>query len=585
MIRSWRRRSRGAKAGEKVRDAWIKNGLALNARLRGDRVLASEVPLEGPFGADELAQELDSTMAPTRRPRKLLRGVADPESSLGLKGNLEGQEFTDPGFVSTTTDEEMAELFGSGVTLQIDVPPGTPVLDLEELNSQREVLLGRGLRYRVTGDREENGRRVLDVEVLKQQQQRSRVVPWLIGGVAVAVVVVVAVVAAFMAVIGSGVPCVGGGGSAVAAPPTRAAVKEIPPERLRIYQEAGKRFDVDWTFLASLGFQECGHGTCAEVNSSGCGGPMQIGMVRESACSPGSGPTIWERYRFDADGGGADPFSPADAIFTAARMLRPVFGLKGDSYAAYRAVACNYYGACSDGVANYADEVMARAVEYGFRGKGSPSPTSPIASGATSTTGGSSSGCGSGSTSSGSGNEIVRIARSQLGTGESPPGSNCNPYGPCVEWCSLFVSWVWKRAGVPMEGSTADYAYSGSIYTWAETHQDDPFAVPPLGGTSSSSQGSGGARVLPPTATPAPGDAVLYGTGPGFGPGEYSAHVGLVERVFPGGQITTIDGNFGSIVARSGPFMPSQASTYGMPGPVYGYAHPPTSAEGSEDDG
>ncbi|HEU4463057.1 MAG TPA: CHAP domain-containing protein, partial [Solirubrobacterales bacterium] len=366
-------------------------------------------------------------------------------------------------------------------------------------------------------------------------------------------------------------------GSAVAAPPTRAAVKEIPPARLRLYQEAGKRFDVDWAFLASVGYQECGHGACAEVNPSGCGGPMQIGMVRESACSPGSGPTIWERYRFDADGGGADPFSPADAIFTAARMLRPVFGLAGDSFAAYREVACNYYGACSDGVANYADEVMARAVEYGFRGKGSPPPTSPVA---TETVAAGGSGCGGSSSSAGaSGSEIVRIAQSQLGTGESPPGSNCNPYGPCVEWCSLFVAWVWKRAGVPLEGGTATYAYSGSIYKWAKAHEGSPFAVTAPGDPPLSKAEDNGARALPPTATPAPGDAVLYGSGPEYGE---SAHVGLVERVFPGGQITTIDGNFGNVVARSGPFLPSQAVQYGMPGPVYGFAHPPSTGDGAD---
>lgn len=390
-------------------------------------------------------------------------------------------------------------------------------------------------------------------------------------------IVVVAITGTVMAILGSEIACVGGGGSAVAAPPTRAAVKEIPPERLRLYQEAGKRFDVDWAFLASVGYQECGHGACAEVNPSGCGGPMQIGMVRESACSPGSGPTIWERYRFDADGGGADPFSPADAIFTAARMLRPVFGLAGDSFAAYREVACNYYGACSDGVANYADEVMARAVEYGFRGKGSPAPTSPVA---TETVAAGGSGCGGSSSSAGaSGGEIVRIAQSQLGTGESPPGSNCNPYGPCVEWCSLFVAWVWKRAGVPLEGSTATYAYSGSIYKWAKAHEGGPFAVTAPGDPPLSKAEDNGARALPPTATPAPGDAVLYGSGPEYGE---SAHVGLVERVFPGGQITTIDGNFGSVVARSGPFLPSQAVQYGMPGPVYGFAHPPSTEDGAD---
>ena len=380
--------------------------------------------------------------------------------------------------------------------------------------------------------------------------------------------VVVALVGTVMAILGSEIACVGGGGSAVAAPPTQAAVKEIPPERLRIYQEAAKRFDVDWAFLASLGYQECGHGTCAEVNPSGCGGPMQIGMVRESACSPGSGPTIWEIYRVDADGGGADPFSPADAIFTAARMLRPVFGLKGDSYAAYRQVACNYYGACSDGVADYAAEVMSRAVEYGFRGKGSPPSTSPVASEPVAAGGGSA--CGGSSTGAASGNEIVRIARTQLGTGETPPGSNCNPYGPCVYWCSLFVAWVWKKAGVPLEGTTATYAYSGSIYQWVEA-KEDPLAVKGLG---DSPPGADGARVLSPTQTPSPGDAVLYGTGPRIGE---SDHIGIVERVFPGGQITTIDGNLGDQVTRSGPFMPSQALAYGMPGPIYGYAHPPSS--------
>jgi hypothetical protein len=405
----------------------------------------------------------------------------------------------------------------------------------------------------------------------------SRLVVWGGGLAAVALVCVVALMGTLMALLGGSFPCLTPGGGTFA-PPTRAAVREIPPARLRIYQQAGRRFDVNWTFLASIGYQECGHGECAEVNPSGCGGPMQIGMVRESACSPGAGPTIWERYKVDADGGGADPFSPADAIFTAARMMRPVFGLAGNSYAAYRVVACNYYGACADGAADYAEEVMARAVEYGFRGKGSPSPTSPIASKTGEASTGSAA-CGSSSSSGATGNEIVRIARGQLGTGESPPGSNCNPYGPCVQWCSLFVSWVWKRAGVPLKGSTAAYAYSGSLYLWVRDRHGGPFAVPPLGGEATA------ARVLPPTATPAPGDAVSYGTGPGYGEGEYSAHVGIVERVFPGGQITTIDGNFGDRVARSGPFLPSQAVIYGMPGPVYGYAHPPSSEDEVGTDG
>jgi hypothetical protein len=387
-------------------------------------------------------------------------------------------------------------------------------------------------------------------------------------------VVVVAITATVMAILGSSIACIGGGGVAVAGPPTKAAVKAIPPKRLRIYQEAGKRFDVDWAFLASIGYQECGHRACAHVYPSGCGGPMQIAIVRESACSPGPGPTIWERYKVDADGGGADPFDAADAVFTAARMMRPVFGLAGDSYAAYRQAACNYYGACGDGVADYADEVMQRAVEYGFRGKGSPAPTSPIASEQVASGGGST--CGGSSSGGASGSEIVRIAESQLGTAESPLGSNCNPYGPCVEWCSLFVAWVWQKAGVPLHGSTATYAYSGTIYEWAKAHEGGPFAVTAPGDPPLSTPEANGARVLPPSATPAPGDAVLYGSGP-----KASDHVGIVERVFPGGQITTIDGNFGDRVARSGPFLPSQAVQYGMPAPIFGYAHPPSTGGGA----
>ena len=60
---------------------------------------------------------------------------------------------------------------------------------------------------------------------------------------------VVAITATVMAILGSSIACMGGGSIAVANPPTKAAVKGIPPKRLRIYQQAGKRFDVDWAFL------------------------------------------------------------------------------------------------------------------------------------------------------------------------------------------------------------------------------------------------------------------------------------------------------------------------------------------------
>jgi hypothetical protein len=200
-------------------------------------------------------------------------------------------------------------------------------------------------------------------------------------GIAVgaAAAVVVALLAALMGVLGAELSCLGGGSGSGPAP-SQSARQDIPPARLRLYQAAGRRFEIDWAFLASIGAQECGHGACRGTTGYGCAGPMQIAYVRGSACSPGPGPTLWERYAVDADGdGGKDVNDPADAIFTAARILRQDKGapLTGGSYEQYRQAACNYYGACADAAAGYADQVMARAVQYGFRGPGAPPPTDP----------------------------------------------------------------------------------------------------------------------------------------------------------------------------------------------------------------
>lgn len=367
--------------------------------------------------------------------------------------------------------------------------------------------------------------------------------PWALGGAAAGLALLAALAGTLMALLGAELACVGGGSAGPA--PSRPARGEIPAARLHLYQAAGARFDLSWPFLASIGTQECGSaGTCPGVNASGCAGPMQIAYVRRSPCSPGPGPTLWERFAVDGNGDGTkDVNDPADAIFTAARILRQDLGAPpaGGSYAAYRQAACRYYGACADAAANYADEVMARAVRYGFGGRGAPAAEQQQSAAQGPLCQGAAIGVASGSA-------IVRIAERQLGREERPPGSNCTPYGPCEEWCSLFVAWVWEHAGVPMRGGTAPYAYSGSIYDWARAH---------------------GGRVLPPSATPAPGDAVLFGWGPSA-----SEHVAIVERVL-GNQITTIDGNYANRVARVGPYPPSLAIVGGEPAPVYAYAQPP----------
>jgi hypothetical protein len=381
---------------------------------------------------------------------------------------------------------------------------------------------------------------------------KKRLWLWLAGGFGVTGLVVVAIFALAVAVLGASFT--GCQPSAASASPTSGpapsayAVQSIPPERLRLYEQAGARFDLDWSFLASIGAQECGNGECAGTNSSGCAGPMQIAYVRGSACSPGPGPTLWERYAVNADPG--HPLSindPADAIYTAARILREDMGAPptGGSYAEYRQAACHYYGACSDSTVSYADEVMARAVQYGFTGNGAPAATSPPLAQPVTT-----SGCEASvfAPEAASSSTIVKVAESQLGTAETP-GTECTIYGPCEEWCSLFAAWVWQHAGVPLPGQTAAYGYSGSLYVWAREH---------------------GGRVLPPSATPAPGDAIFYGTGP-----SESAHVGIVQRVYSDGRISEIDGNDDrSEVGLAGPFLPSQATARGAH--IYGYAQPPS---------
>jgi hypothetical protein len=396
---------------------------------------------------------------------------------------------------------------------------------------------------------------------------------WPLAVLAVAVTVVALFVATITALFGASVSCLGGGTASAAGPTPAGAARQIPPARLHIYMGAARRFDISWPFLASIGVQECGYDGHCGVASSGCAGVMEIAYVRGSACSPDpSVPTLWERFRVDADGGGASIFDPADAIFTAARIFNEDLGAPpaGGSYQGYHQAACSYYGACADAVADYAHEVMARAVEFGFGHEGEPGSAGaeavpvgahrhhrshgPRVGDATNEAQGSAcSAPGPEAESAATGEAIVRVARSQLGEAEHPLGSNCTRYGPCEEWCALFVAWVWQHAGVEMAGGTGPYAYSGTFYGWVAEH---------------------GGRDLGPKATPVPGDAVIYGWGP-----RESEHVGIVEAVY-GEEIVTIEGNFADRVERVGPFLPWLAQGEGEPGPVWAYAEPPEVAGG-----
>ena len=145
---------------------------------------------------------------------------------------------------------------------------------------------------------------------------------------------------------------------------------------------------------------------------------------------------------------------------------------------------------------------------------------------------------------------IVTIANGQVAS-DPYRGSYCNPYGPCEEWCALFATWVWQRAGVPIPS----YAFTGDIYSWAADNT----------------------AVLPSNAAPQPGDAVLYGTGPSST--ATSLHVGLVMQRWPDGAIVTVEGDAGPApsgslaVVVNGPYLPAQSANYnGMP--IYAFAAP-----------
>jgi len=186
------------------------------------------------------------------------------------------------------------------------------------------------------------------------------------------------VIVAFMAVFGGigGIPCLfggagaGGGTGSGGVEPSSAAVSEIPPEYLRLYRQAGGRYDVDWTILASIGAQESNHGRNAVSSSAGCIGVMQL-------CGAFTTAPIAQDGNADGDIqlNGTDDI--ADSIASAANGFKKLKNAPpaGSSYAAYRQPVCDYYGACADSNANYADEVMARAVQYGFKGAGSPAAT------------------------------------------------------------------------------------------------------------------------------------------------------------------------------------------------------------------
>ena len=143
---------------------------------------------------------------------------------------------------------------------------------------------------------------------------------------------------------------------------------------------------------------------------------------------------------------------------------------------------------------------------------------------------------------------VLAIARDEIGTTESPPGSNVVKYSRWYPmsgspWCAMFVSWVLDQAGI----TAYKHAYTP---TGADMfrRQDRWF-----------------------TAHPEPGDLVYYD----FPPPERIEHVGFVVRENDDRSITTIEGNTtsgdqGSQSNGGGVFL-----RHRTPDLVVGYGRPP----------
>jgi hypothetical protein len=119
---------------------------------------------------------------------------------------------------------------------------------------------------------------------------------------------------------------------------------------------------------------------------------------------------------------------------------------------------------------------------------------------------------------SGSVQDMLRVARSELGVRETGGGSRGNQQKysremdmPVTEWCAIFVSWCLRKAGVPKAHASTRVTLFARYY----------------------------ANVGRFVRTPRPGDLACFDW---EGDGRFD-HVGIVEKVLPDGRLVTIEGN------------------------------------------
>lgn len=147
---------------------------------------------------------------------------------------------------------------------------------------------------------------------------RGVIVPIVIVGLAVCLLLPLVALGTLVGMFSGTLGVLGGGaGCDTAAPkPSVRAESSIPPDYLRLYQQAGRHYSVPWNLLAAVGRVETNHGRLeasgvhSGTNFAGAAGPMQF--LRGT----------WQRYAVDGDHDGSkDIYDPGDAIPTAAHYL------------------------------------------------------------------------------------------------------------------------------------------------------------------------------------------------------------------------------------------------------------------------
>lgn len=122
--------------------------------------------------------------------------------------------------------------------------------------------------------------------------------------------------------------------------------------------------------------------------------------------------------------------------------------------------------------------------------------------------------------------EFLAVAKAQLGTPETPPGSNRTKYGRWfgvdgVAWCAIFVSWCMNQVGESLRSAWCD-----DWMNWAK-------------------QGRNGLRWVGQYDQIRPGDLAIFDWD-----GGYSDHIAAVAVAHSDGSWTSIEGNWADRVSQ-----------------------------------